>query len=135
MGARTDVLDAARVHPPGDILKRELETRGLAQVDLAAILGRPVQAINEIVAGKKAITPEMAHLLGRALDTSAEFWMGLETQYRLWLAKNHAPIHDVERRARLFQIAPVTELMRRGWIHKTGDLDVLEKQVLSLIHI
>ena len=46
---------------PGRILLRELEARGWSQRDLAAIMGRPYQAINQIIRGVKRITPESAH--------------------------------------------------------------------------
>ena len=39
---------------PGEILQEELDVRGWSQADLSDILGRPVQAVNEIIAGKKA---------------------------------------------------------------------------------
>ena len=53
-------LKAARVSPPGRILKRELEARGWTQKDLANIMNRPPQVINEIIKGTKQITPETA---------------------------------------------------------------------------
>ncbi len=48
---------------------------------------RPVQAINEIIKGKKAITPETALDLSDILGTSPEFWLTLEMTYRLHLAQ------------------------------------------------
>lgn len=47
----------ASVFPPGDFIREELEARGWTQRDLAEILGRPIQAVNAIVNGKKEITP------------------------------------------------------------------------------
>ena len=55
----------ARVFPPGDFIREELEARGWTQRDLAEILGRPIQAVNSIVNGKKEITPETAVALAR----------------------------------------------------------------------
>jgi addiction module HigA family antidote len=71
-------LRPARVVPPGRILSRELEARGWTQRDLAGIVGRPVQAINEIIQSKKQITPETALQLAAAFGTSPEFWTNLE---------------------------------------------------------
>ncbi|WP_337885589.1 HigA family addiction module antitoxin [Fischerella thermalis] len=65
------------------ILSRELEARGWTQKDLAEIMGRPVQTINEIIRGSKQITPETAIELSQALGTSPEFWTNLEAKY--WL--------------------------------------------------
>ncbi|WP_244142172.1 HigA family addiction module antitoxin [aff. Roholtiella sp. LEGE 12411] len=75
-------LTAARVPAPGRILSRELEARGWTQKDLAEIMGRPIQTINEIIRGSKQITPETAIELSQALGTSFEFWTNLEAKYR-----------------------------------------------------
>jgi len=72
---------------PGHILRREIEARGWTQRELATKVGRPYQAINEIIHGRKQITAETALALSRVLGTSAEFWMTLETNYRLDLAR------------------------------------------------
>ncbi|MGH7213750.1 MAG: HigA family addiction module antitoxin [Tepidisphaeraceae bacterium] len=76
-------------HPvtPGSVLLRELEAREWTQRELASRIGRPVQAVNEIVRGRKQIVAETALELADALGTSAEFWMRLETNYRLDLAR------------------------------------------------
>jgi HTH-type transcriptional regulator/antitoxin HigA len=50
----------AEVFHPGEILRDELRARGWTQSDLARIVGRPLQAINEIVLGKKRMTSQMA---------------------------------------------------------------------------
>ena len=46
----------AEIFPPGEFLREELEARNWSQTELAEIMGRPVRLINEIIAGKKAIT-------------------------------------------------------------------------------
>lgn len=73
--------------PPGEILAEELEARSMTQRYLAEEMGRPAQVINEIIKGKKAITPATALQLEDALGPSAEFWMGLQTTYGLTLAR------------------------------------------------
>ena len=73
----------AEIFPPGEFLREELEARNWSQTELAEIMGRPVRLINEIIAGKKAITPETAIQLGESLGTGAEVWMNLESQYQL----------------------------------------------------
>ena len=78
---------AAEVFPPGEFLREELETRGWTQAGLAERMGRPLRSINEIVNGKKAITAETAIGLGDALGTSAEYWLNLESGYRLHVAR------------------------------------------------
>lgn len=83
----SQTLIPARVTPPGGMLKRKLEARGWTQKDLVEIMGRPPQAISEIVRGAKQITPETAIELAEAFGTSAELWTNLEANYRLYLAR------------------------------------------------
>jgi addiction module HigA family antidote len=65
---------------PGVVLSQEfLAPLGLSQVALAAHLGVPVQRINELVRGKRGITPETAWLLAQALNTTPEFWINLQS--------------------------------------------------------
>jgi addiction module HigA family antidote len=47
----------------------------------------PLQRVNSIVNGKRGVTPETAILLARFFETTAEFWMNLQTQYDLWFAE------------------------------------------------
>jgi antitoxin HigA-1 len=72
---------------PGEMLIEEyLRPRGITQVELAARMGVPVQRVNTIVNGKRGITAETAILLSEALDTTAEFWLGLQSGHDLWHA-------------------------------------------------
>ena len=66
---------------PGEILLEEfLNPLGLTQVAFAGHIGVPVQRINEIVRGKRGITPETAWLFSEAFGTSPEFWLNLRPQ-------------------------------------------------------
>lgn len=109
-------LAPARVPTPGKILSRELEARGWTQKDLAEIMGRPVQTINEIIRGSKQITPETAIELSQALGTSPEFWTNLEAKYRLHLVGKEKNEQDIARKSRLYTIAPISELIKNKWI-------------------
>jgi HTH-type transcriptional regulator/antitoxin HigA len=79
---KTGTLRPFRPIRPGEILQEEIDARGWSQIDLAQVLARPVQAVNEIIAGKKAITPETAVALSKALGTSPEYWLNLESSLR-----------------------------------------------------
>lgn len=82
---------------PGVILSQEfLGPLGISQVAFAAHLGVPVQRINEIVRGKRGITPETAWLLSQALNTTPEFWINLQVAYDLARSR---PSEQVERLA------------------------------------
>ncbi|MGZ9166590.1 MAG: HigA family addiction module antitoxin [Anaerolineales bacterium] len=69
---------------PGEILLAEfLVPMNVSQVAFAAHIGVPVQRVNEIVRGKRGITPETAWLFAEALGTSPEFWLNLQSNYDL----------------------------------------------------
>jgi addiction module HigA family antidote len=65
-----------QVHP-GRVLKRELEARGLSAAALALKLRIAPQRIQEIVAGRRAISPETALLLDRFFGNEPEFWLAM----------------------------------------------------------
>ena len=125
----------ARVPPPGRILSRELEARGWTQKELAKIIGRPEQAISEIVNAKKQITPETARELAAAFGTSAALWVNLEASYQLHQVQKKEVDRDIGRRARLRELAPVADLQKRGWIKDTNDLDELEREICTFFNI
>lgn len=74
--------------PPGEVLAEELAARGMTRKELAAQLGRPAQAVDEIIRAEKAITPDTARGLEKVLGIAADFWLNLESTYRLTLARN-----------------------------------------------
>ena len=72
---------------PGEMLLEEfLKPRSVTQVELASRMGVPIQRVNTIVNGKRGVTAETAILLAEVLDTTPEFWMGLQADYDLWHA-------------------------------------------------
>ena len=86
----------ARVVKPGDILREELVERGWSQKEFADMIGKPYQAVSEIINGRKGITADTALSFADALGTSPELWLNLESAYRLALArqKRYAPGSD-----------------------------------------
>lgn len=69
---------------PGEILLEDfLKPLGVSQVALADHLDIPVQRINELVRGKRGVTPETAWLLAGALGTTPEFWINLQANHDL----------------------------------------------------
>jgi HTH-type transcriptional regulator/antitoxin HigA len=78
------------VSPPGATLRDLMEERDWKQRELAHRLGRPVQAVNEILAGKKEITEDTALELERVLEVPAQFWLAREAQFREHLARRRS---------------------------------------------
>ncbi|MGI9118526.1 MAG: HigA family addiction module antitoxin [Acidimicrobiales bacterium] len=132
----SNVITPAEVFPPGEFLRDELAERGWTEAEFADILGRPAQAVSEILNGKKEITARTAVAMGAALGTSAELWLNLQSAHRLHLLKAEpAAATNVERRARLRSLVPVRELQKRGWLPETKDLNVLEAAVCEFVGI
>lgn len=76
---------------PGEILEAEfLEPLGVTQTELADRIGVSFRRINELVNGKRGVTPDTALRLARAFGTTAEFWMNLQQAWDLWHAM-HGP--------------------------------------------
>jgi addiction module HigA family antidote len=74
-------------HPGTILLEEFLNPLGLSQVAFAGHIGVPVQRVNEIVRGKRGITPESAWPFSEALGTTPEFWMNLQANYDLVRSK------------------------------------------------
>ena len=90
----------AEVFPPGDYIREELEARGWTQGNLAEIIGRSQPAVNELITGKRGITPETALALSAAFGTSPEFWLNLQMIYAL--AHADTDIQAIQKRAGIF---------------------------------
>jgi addiction module HigA family antidote len=68
------------------LLEEFLRPRKITQVDLARRMGVPLQRVNTIINGKRGISAETAVMLSEVLDTTPQFWMGLQADHDLWHA-------------------------------------------------
>lgn len=71
---------------PGEMIKDEIEYRGISQKDLAAEIGLPASVLNEVLNGKRAVTTEYALLLEAALGIEADLWLRLQSEYNKQVA-------------------------------------------------
>ncbi len=71
----------------GELIKDELAARGMKQSELAALTGIQKPILNDVIKGKRSLTPEMALMLENTLGISSIFLMGIQTQYELDCAK------------------------------------------------
>jgi len=79
---------------PGEILLEEfLKPLGITQLAFSKYLDIPLQRLNEVVLGKRAVSPETAWLLGMALGTGPEIWLDLQNAYGL---ATHKPARAVK---------------------------------------
>ena len=72
---------------PGEILLLDfLEPLGLTQQDLANNIHVPYQRVNELVNGKRGVTPSTALRLSKFFGNSPEFWLNLQQNWQLYQA-------------------------------------------------
>lgn len=112
---------------PGEAIREALQERGWTQAELCQVIRKPVAAVNEVIQGKRGISPEMAISLACALGKTPEHWMALDAAY--WISQSQTSTADIASRARLFDLAPVKEMQRRGWIKRVDSTDELELEL------
>jgi addiction module HigA family antidote len=113
----TNTYEPRRVSPPGGTLQDILDERGMAQNELAERTGLTAKAINEIIKGKMAITPDTALKLERALGMPADFWLAREQHYQEWLARQRAQEEQSDAVAWLNSL-PMRELVTCGFVRQ-----------------
>jgi addiction module HigA family antidote len=83
---------------PGEILLEEyLLPLGITQVAFAEHVGVSLQRVNEIIRAKRGVTPETAWLFAQALGTTAEFWMNLQANFDLAMARPSRVVRRLKR--------------------------------------
>ena len=73
---------------PGEMLREEfLNPMGITQQELAAAIHVPYQRVNELVNGKRGVTPSTALRLAKFFNMSPDFWMNLQQRWDLFRAQ------------------------------------------------
>lgn len=85
--APDELICAEAIHP-GEMLKDELQARGLSQRKFAGIIGMPYTAFNEIINGKRSITTDTALKIEAATGIAADLWLGLQADYNMQTARH-----------------------------------------------
>jgi len=102
----------------GEFLEEVLEDLGMSQKELSNRIGRPSQMINEIIKGKKSITPITAIELEDVLKVPAHIWMGLESEYQMIQAKNKE-MEQIKKETSLLPKFPYLDLVKAGFVKST----------------
>ena len=123
----------AEVFHPGEYLLDMLNERGWTQTEFAEIIDRPIQLVNGIINKKRGITPETAQEIAAALGTSAKLWMNLDSAYNLW--KSERDLSSIKKHAKLRSQFAIREMIHRGWLQPTENIEILESQTLRFYEI
>ena len=92
------------VHPGEILLEEFLKPMELTQNRLALDIRVPARRINEIVQGKRRITPDTALRLARYFGMSPQFWLGLQMDYDLDVAQDELAVR-IAREVQVYSIA------------------------------
>lgn len=114
---------------PGEFIKEELDARNWRQEDLADILGVSLKSVNKLIQNKQSITIEMAKLLSRAFGQSPQYWVNLDTNYRLRLKEIDTKERDVALKSEIYKYMPINEMIKKGWFRKFDNTSGLIEQV------
>ena len=87
-------LEANKMTPyepthPGEVIKDEIEYRGISQRALAMQIGVSYTQLNEVLNGKRPLNTEMALLIGAAIGVDAEPLLAMQTRYDMITVKNN----------------------------------------------
>ena len=90
---------------PGEMLRAEfIEPLGITQTAFALRLGVSFPRLNEVIKGRRSVTPDTALRLARVLGMPADFWLGLQSDWDLW----HAIRSDKAREIDTLEPLPTT---------------------------
>ncbi|MDE7437951.1 MAG: HigA family addiction module antidote protein [Muribaculaceae bacterium] len=100
-----NIIPNVAIHP-GEMIKDEIEFRGISQKALANEIGIPASVLNEVLNGKRSVTTEYALLFEAALGIEADLWLRLQAEYNKQIAKS-----DPNFLARLAKIRAVASFL------------------------
>lgn len=127
MGTETNQYRPDYAVPPGAILEECLETHGISPAEFARRCGRSAKLISEIIAGKAPVEPETALQFEKVLGVDAGIWLGIETDYQLYRARE-SEAKKTKKTASWIKTFPLKELVNRKMLDKpASDTEVLQK--------
>src|SRR5690606_25316712 len=123
MSADSKTLTPALAIHPGEHLQDELEARGISQQEFAKQIGYQKTQLNEIIKGKRGINADLALILEAALGIGADYWLNLQKNYELNLAKisakNQNRLEALSLWTIIQQVTPVKFFKKQGML--SGD--------------
>lgn len=84
-------------HPGEMLLEEFVKPLQITQTELAQKLGVSYPRLNEIIKGRRSVTPDTALRLSHVVGMSADFWLGLQQDWDLWQAMNSPKAIEIKR--------------------------------------
>lgn len=104
------------IHPGEMLLEEFLKPYGMTQSELAKRIGVSYVRVNELVNGKRGVTPDTALRLGRLFNTGPEFWLNDQLRWDMWHALRSPAMAEIEK----------IEPMPKGRTYEEGEDDEAE---------
>ena len=108
---------------PGQIIKRNLEALNWTQEDLAEVIGMSEKSVSHLMNNKQSITVDTAILLAKAFESSPEFWLNLEQNYRLRERGEQQKEKEAEIKGEIRRHMPLAEMRKKGWVDYDASLE------------
>jgi HTH-type transcriptional regulator/antitoxin HigA len=128
----TSELKAAKKFGPGFFIREQMEMREWTQSDLSEVTGFTIKHLNKVLQEKQPLTLDMARVLGEVFNTSAQYWVNIDTGYRLWLAQEKTKSEEeADIKGLIYERMPIKDMMAKGWLKASHSAENLKKQVLQ----
>lgn len=129
---KTTQLKAVKKFGPGYFIREQMELREWIQDDLAEVMGFTVKHLNKILQDKQPVTLDVARILGEVFNTSAEYWVNINTGYRLWLSQEKTEKEkEADLKAIIYERMPVKDMLVKKWLQPFKSATELSKQVVD----
>ncbi len=129
---QTSKLQAFKKFGPGYFIREQMELRNWTQADLAEVMGITVKHLNKILQDNQPLTLDMARILGEVFNTTAQYWINIDTGYRLWSSQGKSKTEiETGIKSSIFERMPIKDMLAKGWLQPFQSADELQKQVLE----
>ena len=134
--ATTQKLRPAIKFGPGYFIKEQMEYRSWTQEELAEVMGMTIKHINKILSDKQPITLDTAKILAEVFDSSPQYWINLDSNYRLWLdAEPSEKEKKAELKANIYERMPIRDMIAKKWIPSFSNVQELYQNVKDFWNI
>jgi HTH-type transcriptional regulator/antitoxin HigA len=128
----TAKLRPARKFGPGYFIREQMEYRNWTQEDLAEVMGFTIKHLNKILQDKQSITLDMARILAEVFETSPQYWLNLDANYRLWLETEKSEKEmQAEIKAKIYERMPIRDMIHKNWIPNFNNFEELYNNVAA----
>ena len=125
-------LRPARKFGPGYFIKEQMEYRSWTQEDLSEVIGMTQKHVNKILQDKQPITLDTAKILSEVFESSPQYWLNLDANYRLWLTHERSEKEiEADIKGLIYERMPIKDMLLKGWLNPFGSAKELQQQVLQ----